>query len=199
MKKLLFAIIGIMILVAACASQAPPTPKPAPQPVEQPTPQAPPAPAEEPTAPEQPAQPEQPAPRPVGETPKPSEPIPLYGAIPISKTEDTKPIQIVDYDIERDSDMATLKLVKFTIRNFGGEPIRPRVVMQLSGEGFNVNKIWDYDRLLNGYKYEKEVKLDITLEQAKLMKVMQLTVLDMDKGMKELGSDKRQFVPIPPK
>jgi hypothetical protein len=203
MKRIIIATIAVLLLLTACATQAPEPSSEQPA-VEEPVPAEAP---EEPTPSEEPAAEEPEAPRPVREVeeapeepaPEPSKPIPLYGATPIGATEDTKPIQIADYELDRTENTATLKLVRFTIRNFGDGPIRPRVVMQLTGEGFAVNKIWDYDRLLNGHKFEKDVKLTIELDAPKLMKIMQLTLLDMDKGMEELGSDKKQFIPIPPK
>jgi hypothetical protein len=193
MRTAIFTVLSVLLLLTACS--APQTP---PSQAEE----APSAPAEtvEPTQEvEAPAE-EPPAPRRVEEAEEepaePTAPIPLYGAVPILPTEDTKPVQIKSYELDKTENTATLKLVRFTIRNNGDAPIRPRIIMQLSGDGFNTNKIWDYDRLLDGYKFEKEAAVSIELDAPKLMKVMKLSVLDMDNGMVELGSDTRQFIPI---
>ncbi|MBI4150168.1 hypothetical protein HY488_02070 [Candidatus Woesearchaeota archaeon] len=195
MKKRIPIIICILMLLSACSVYMSPQetrnetqlPPETPEAVSAPQP----TPAEQP--PTQPQEQE-----PTQET-QPQAPQPLYGAMPITLAESTKTIEIRDYTIERDTNMAALKGITFTIRNTGNVPILPRVIMQLSGEGFNVNKIWDYEHLLNGYKFDKNVSLSITLDSPKLMKIIKLTVLDMDQGMKELGSDTKQFIPIPPK
>ncbi len=188
----LTAILSIFILSACMAQKQTeePTQEVVPEPIEETAP-AEPEPVVEQVVEEQP-------PQRVETEPTPA-PLPLHGAIPIELSESTKVISLDDYPIDRGDNVATLKGVSFTIRNTGKEPIRPRVVMQLSGDGFNVNKIWDYERLLNGYKFEKDVKLTITLDAPKLMKVMKVTVLDLDKGMEELGSDTKQFIPLPQK
>ena len=119
------------------------------------------------------------------------------GATPITIAESTKVVEVVDYAMDRTDQTATMTKVSFLIRNTGREPIRPRVVMQLDGQSFHTNKIWDFERLPPGYKVRKDIKLAINLDAPKLMKIMKFTVQDLDMAMIELGSDTRQFVPIP--
>lgn len=195
--KRFVVVILVLFLLAACTKQAPveETPAvPAPQVEQTPTPEAPPAPLEETVT--QPEQPEEQVP--AEETSEPaSELVPLYGAVPITIAESSKAIEIVNYNIYRRDNRATLTGINFTIRNTGDAPIRPRVIMQMDGEGFHINRIWDFDRLLHGYKFEKNIRLNIEIGSPKLMKVMKLTVQDLDQGMEELASDTKQFVPIP--
>ncbi|GEM_PF-4440629 len=194
--KPLLVFVAILTLLIACSTPAPTPEQPQQSPSAAAVPQAAPLPPQteegEPVAIEQP--PTEQAAEEEAEAPPIAVPT---GATPITIAESTKVVEVVDYAMDRTDQTATMTKVSFLIRNTGREPIRPRVVMQLDGQSFHTNKIWDFERLPPGYKVRKDIKLAINLDAPKLMKIMKFTVQDLDMAMIELGSDTRQFVPIP--
>jgi hypothetical protein len=162
---------------------------------------------EAPKAPVKVVEPEEPEPEPepvvveaeepeVEEEPEPEVTDPDYFKMSESEFGDTVEVRNVDTTI--DGITATLDYVHATIRNYDIEDLKPRIVVQLIGQN-KVNEVKEFylDPLPKGYMMRKRLDMDnMNIPEAKLMKVVAVTLVDENQELKEIFTGKMEFIPI---
>lgn len=156
MKRILFVLIIALFVMAGC-SQGNVTDQQTTQPQQQTGQQ------EQPTTEAQPAIPAN-----------------TYKILPT----DTSDKFLMKYNIDADNKWK-IKLATFEIRNFGDEPLSPKITFMVGTAGSADIKTFEYDKIPAGYKMIKQETVNMDIEEKQVY--IKATLSDKATG-KEIGS-----------